>query len=185
MRRIFLATAISIAIAVCVYPAAVNKISQDKLKTYIEKGAPFDFILIDVRSRAEVSVAIGNESCKPYNLPYPLYFLPESRKIPKDRVIIIYCASGMRSVQAAGFLSTNGYVSVYDAGGIMTWTGPTIGGSEIKSLERLPEPSMRATVSGFLQKMRDNDLFSVNGRASLYSRWMQDIELFLQSRRLQ
>jgi rhodanese-related sulfurtransferase len=172
-----------IAAGIC--PAAVYRMDQGKLKGYIEKGAPFDFILIDVRNKAEIIVAIGNESCKPYNLPYPVYFMPESRKIPKDRVIIIYCASGMRSVKAAGFLSANGYSNVYDAGGIMTWAGPTVPGSEIKSLELLPEPSMRAPVSGFLRKLQDNDLFAVKRRALRYSRWMQDIELFPQSRRLQ
>jgi rhodanese-related sulfurtransferase len=172
-----------IAAGVC--PAAVNKIDQDKLIGFIEKGTPFDFILIDVRSKAEITLAIGSDDCKPYNLPFPAYFMAESRKIPKDRVVIVYCGSGMRSARAAGFLSANGYSHVYDAGGFMTWTGSTIPGSEIKSLELLPEPSMRVSSSGFIKKLQDIDLFAVNRRAPLDSRWMQGIELFPPFRRLQ
>ena len=176
MIRIILALAI--VIGMC--QAAINPMSQDILKSYIEKGAPFDFLLIDVRSKGEVTVAIGNDACKPYNLPFPVYFMPESRKIPKDLAIIVYCQSGARSARAAGFLSANGYNNVYDAGGMMTWTGPTIPASEIKPATLLPEPSMRATSTDLIYGSHPMKRF-----ASLDSRRMQDTKLFLQSRRPQ
>jgi rhodanese-related sulfurtransferase len=123
--------------------AAVNPLSQADLKTYLEKGAPFDFVLIDVRGVSEISAAIGNAKCKPYNLAWPEQFKSEVEKIPKDKAVIVYCRSGGRSRNAAAYLNDNGYTRVYDAGGFMTWDGPTVPPSDIKPVSALPEPSMR------------------------------------------
>ena len=53
----------------------------------------------------------------------------ESRKgeIPKDgKPVLVYCASGGRSVAACEFLSQQGYDNLYNlVGGFGTWTGPT------------------------------------------------------------
>jgi rhodanese-related sulfurtransferase len=122
---------------------AVTQLSQDKLKDYLANGAPFDFILIDVRGVDEITAAIGNATCKPYNLVWPDQFQKEALKIPKDQTVIIYCRSGARANNAAAFLDSNGYKNVYNAGGFMTWTGPTIPPSEVKPLSQLPEPSTR------------------------------------------
>ena len=123
---------------------AVTPLNQDKLKDYLANGAPFDFILIDVRTSQELTSAIGNAACKPYNLAWPDQFKAEALKIPKDQTVIIYCRSGGRAANAAAFLIDNGYTNVYNAGGFMTWTGSTITPSEIKPLSLLPAPSMRA-----------------------------------------
>jgi rhodanese-related sulfurtransferase len=130
------------AVGICY--GAVTPLSQDKLKDYLANGAPFDFILIDVRSSEEIDAAIGNAACKPYNLAWPDKFQKEALKIPKDQKVIVYCRSGGRATNAAAFLDNNGYTNVYNAGGFMTWTGPTIPPSEIKPISMLPEPSMRA-----------------------------------------
>ncbi len=124
--------------------AAANALDQDTLKGYLENGAPFDFILIDVRSDAEITAAIGNENCKPYNLAWPLQFKEEVARIPKDQAVVVYCRSGGRSRSAAAYLSENGFTRVYDAGGFMTWTGPTVPPTDMKPASLLPEPSMRA-----------------------------------------
>jgi len=131
------------AVGICY--GAVTPLSQDKLKDYLANGAPFDFILIDVRTSQEITAAIGNAACKPYNLAWPDQFQAEALKIPKDQTVIIYCRSGGRAANAAAFLINNGYTNVYNAGGFMTWTGPTIPPSEIKPFSLLPAPSMRAT----------------------------------------
>jgi phage shock protein E len=131
------------AVGICY--GAVTQLSQDKLKDYLANGAPFDFILIDVRSSEEITEAIGNAACKPYNLAWPDQFQNEALKIPKDQTVIIYCRSGARANSAAAFLDSNGYKNVYNAGGFMTWTGPTVPPSEMKPIPQLPEPSMRAT----------------------------------------
>ena len=42
-------------------------------------------------------------------------------KLPKDRIIAIYCRSGRRSANAAGKLSDIGYKCVNLKGGIIAW----------------------------------------------------------------
>ncbi len=143
MRR----TMLVLIIAAGICQAAVLPLSQDTLKGYLENGAAFDFILIDVRAVDEIAAAIGNAACKPYNLAWPTQFQNECAKIPKDRTIIVYCKSGGRSARAAAYLDTNGYTSVYDAGGFLTWNGPTVSPSDIKPASLLPEPSMRGTIA--------------------------------------
>jgi rhodanese-related sulfurtransferase len=144
MRKI----AILAALAVGTCLAAVNTLDQATLKDYLANGAPFDFILIDVRSSEEASTAIGNAACKPYNLAWPVQFKDEIVKIPKDQAVIVYCRSGGRSRSAAAYLNAEGYTRVYDAGGFITWDGPIIAAQEIKPASLLPETSMRAKASG-------------------------------------
>ena len=126
------------------FQSAVNPLDQETLKNYLENKAPFDFILIDVRGAEEITTAIGNAACKPYNLAWPEQFKDVSLKIPKDMPVIVYCRSGGRATRAAAYLNEAGYTHVYNAGGILTWTGPTVPVSEIKPASLLPEPSMRA-----------------------------------------
>ena len=140
MRR----TAFFVMLAIGMCQAAVNSLDQNTLKGYLKNGAPFDFILIDVRSAEEITAAIGNESCRPYNLVWPVQFKEEIAKIPKDQAVVVYCRSGGRSRNAAAYLNENGYTRVYDAGGFLTWDGPTVAPDQIKPLTLLPEPSMKA-----------------------------------------
>jgi rhodanese-related sulfurtransferase len=133
-----------IAVTASICQAAVNPLNQETLKDYLENGAPFDFILIDIRGSDEISMAIGNAACKPYNLAWPAQFKDEVAKIPKDQAVIVYCRSGGRSRAAAAYLEANGFTRVYDAGGFITWDGSTIPASDMKPASLLPEPSMRA-----------------------------------------
>ena len=127
------------------FQSGIQPLSQDTLKQYLETGqAPYDFILMDVRSSQEIKSAIGNGVCKPYNVEWPAQFKDIPAQVPKDLVIIVYCQSGGRSARAAAFLSAAGYSNVYNAGAIRTWSGPTVPPSELKPLSFLPEPSMRA-----------------------------------------
>jgi hypothetical protein len=64
MRLVMLAAAIAVSIS----QAVVNPLSQADLKAYLEKGAPFDFVLIDLRGVSEITAGIGNAQVKPYNL---------------------------------------------------------------------------------------------------------------------
>jgi rhodanese-related sulfurtransferase len=140
MRKILLL----IALAVVACQAADNSLKQDTLKYYLTKEADFDFILVDLRGSEEITAVIGTESCKPYNLAWPAQFQKEIARIPKNQTVIVYCRSGARASTALNYLVANGYSSVYTAGGISTWTGPTLPPSEIKPIGLLPEPSMRA-----------------------------------------
>jgi rhodanese-related sulfurtransferase len=128
------------------FSAALNSLDQEILRTYIEKGAPSDFILIDVRKAEEIIAAIGNADCRPYNLEWPTQFVRECEKIPKDKMVIVYCQSGARAMKAAAHLNYLGYNNVFNAGGILTWKGPTVRASDLKAASLLPEPSMQAKI---------------------------------------
>jgi rhodanese-related sulfurtransferase len=133
------------ALTAGMFQSGVKPLSQDTLKSYLEANkAPFDFILIDVRAAQEITAAIGNAACKPYNIEWATQFKDFSANVPKDLAIIVYCRSGSRSARAAAFLSAAGYSNVYDAGGFLTWNGPTVPPSEIRATSLLPEPSMKA-----------------------------------------
>jgi rhodanese-related sulfurtransferase len=134
-----------LTLTVGMFQPGVKPLSQDTLKSYLEANkAPFDFILIDVRTAQEITAVIGNATCKPYNIEWATQFKDIAEKVPKDLAVIVYCRSGSRSARAASFLSATGYSNVYDAGGFLTWNGPTVPPSEIKATSLLPEPSMKA-----------------------------------------
>jgi rhodanese-related sulfurtransferase len=154
-------TLLAILIAAGVCRAAVNSIDQEVLKGYLENGAPFDFLLIDVRTREEVKAAIGDAACKPYNLAWPTQFQDESAKIPKDQTVILYCATGGRSARAADYLDKNGYTHVYNAGGFLTWTGPTVPAFEVKPASLLPEPSMKSSTAKIAKMQRPLKLWAL------------------------
>jgi len=73
-------------------------------------------ILVDVRTPGEYA---GGHIKGSRNIP--LQSLTQNlSKLPKDKVIITCCASGMRSGSAKSTLQANGYNEVYNRGG---WAG--------------------------------------------------------------
>ena len=49
-------------------------------------------------------------------------------KLPdKNATIIIYCWTGRRAEDSAQILTDNGYINVYEMGGIVDWTGSVSG----------------------------------------------------------
>lgn len=87
-----------------------------------------DYIILDVRTRAEYeekhipgAVCIPNETIGSEEIPE----LPN-----KDQLILIYCRSGNRSKQASEKLVQLGYTNIVEFGGINTWPGETVTGSE-------------------------------------------------------
>jgi phage shock protein E len=80
-------------------------------KTLVKEGA----MIIDVRSPAEFN---GGHVKGAVNIP--LQAIQSSfNKIPKNKVIITCCASGMRSGSAKSLLKTAGY-NVHNGGGWMS-----------------------------------------------------------------
>lgn len=75
-------------------------------------------LLIDVRQPQEVQMfgAIAGSQLIPMNeLPARL------AELPRDREIVMYCKSGMRSGNAAAWLRQQGWKAVNLAGGIDQW----------------------------------------------------------------
>jgi len=77
-------------------------------------------VLIDVR---EVSEFRGGRLPGAMNIP--LSQLPQrTAEIARDREVLLYCRSGMRSKRAAAFLRSQGFEKIgHLRGGIMAWQG--------------------------------------------------------------
>jgi phage shock protein E len=81
------------------------------VKEMIKAGAK----IIDVRSPGE----FADESYPgAVNIPLNILSAKLDELGPKDRPIILYCASGARSAQAARILKQAGYAEVLNAGGL-------------------------------------------------------------------
>lgn len=75
-----------------------------------------DAVVIDVRSIEEYDTGHIEDSI---NIPVDNI---TSVNYDKDKVIIVYCATGMRSAEAAKKLNDLGYTNVYNLdGGIINW----------------------------------------------------------------
>ena len=106
--------------------AAYRQITQEEAAKIINSGK--DHLLLDVRTQEEFegghipgAICIPNETIGTEELPQ----LPD-----KGQTLLVYCRSGNRSKQAAEKLAKLGYTNVLEFGGINTWTGETIPGSE-------------------------------------------------------
>jgi phage shock protein E len=81
------------------------------VKEMIKAGAK----IVDVRSAGEFA-----DESYPGAVNIPLNLIPAKAMDlgPKDGPIVLYCASGARSAQAARFLKEAGFTNVVNAGGI-------------------------------------------------------------------
>ena len=103
-----------------------RQITQEEAAKIMAGGE--DYILLDVRTLAEFAQAhIPGAICVP-NETIGDEDIPELPK--KDQLILVYCRSGNRSKQAAGKLAKLGYTNVLEFGGINTWTGQTVSGTQ-------------------------------------------------------
>jgi phage shock protein E len=70
--------------------------------------------IVDVRTPGEFG---GGAYPGAVNIPLQV-LAGRLREIPKDRPVVLYCASGMRSASAARVLRRAGYADVVNAGGL-------------------------------------------------------------------
>ena len=103
-----------------------RQITQEEAAKMMQEQS--GYILLDVRTLAEFeqahipgAVCIPNETIGTDEIPA----LPD-----KNQLILVYCRSGNRSKQAAEKLAQLGYTNIVEFGGINTWTGETVSGSE-------------------------------------------------------
>ncbi|HLD89205.1 MAG TPA: rhodanese-like domain-containing protein [Candidatus Nanoarchaeia archaeon] len=76
-----------------------------------------DFVLLDVREEDERKLSrIGNDLFIPMSVLSGRF-----KELPKNKEIIIYCRSGVRSYNVAAFLIRNGFNAVSLKGGIDNW----------------------------------------------------------------
>lgn len=87
-----------------------GKASMSIVMQKIEAGAS----IVDVRSPEEF-----RDGGYPGAVNIPLHLLDaRMAEIPKDRPVVLYCASGARSGMAARVLKKAGYADVINAGGL-------------------------------------------------------------------
>ena len=136
-------------------PGTVNsyqQIDQETAKQMMEQDD--GHVVVDVRRLDEFesghipgAICIPNESIEskpPEELPNPA------------QIILIYCRSGNRSKQAAEKLFNMGYSNVYEFGGIIDWTGPTVTGQAVLlSVESNP------TTGYSWQAAQEEELFEI------------------------
>lgn len=95
------------------YRNNTENIDYQNLKNILKDNP--DAILIDVRSKQEY-----NEEHLENSLNIPLFELGNKIEeiIPnKEKIIIVYCQSGMRSKKGIGILKQKGYLNVYQLEG--------------------------------------------------------------------
>jgi rhodanese-related sulfurtransferase len=91
--------------------------------------------IIDVRTSAEFEAG----------------HIPDAENIPLGEIagaaaswdpaepIVLYCATGSRSAEAAQMLQAKGFTAVYDlAGGIAAWSGSTQDGAAVAAVQQQP-----------------------------------------------
>ena len=103
-----------------------RQVSPEEAAAMMEEET--DYIILDVRTQEEYETAhipgaicIPNETIGSGDIPQ----LPD-----KDQLILVYCRSGNRSKQASEKLAKQGYTNIVEFGGINSWTGETVSGSE-------------------------------------------------------
>lgn len=103
-----------------------RQVSPEEAAAMMEEET--DYIILDVRTQEEYETAhipgaicIPNETIGSGDIPQ----LPD-----KERLILVYCRSGNRSKQASEKLAKQGYTNIVEFGGINSWTGETVSGSE-------------------------------------------------------
>ncbi|MDM8548861.1 rhodanese-like domain-containing protein [Desulfobacterales bacterium HSG2] len=90
-----------------------------------------DLIIIDVREDYEFCGEYGHIPGS-VNYPWNSGVLQEKySELPKDADILIVCRSGNRSNQAASFLDSKGFTSVYDIGGMNSWEWDVLNCSDV------------------------------------------------------
>ena len=95
----------------------VREVPPGEVRAMREAGA--DFVLLDVREPAEV--AMGRVPGALVIARGVLEAAVETR-VPRERPVVVYCASGSRSALAADTLQQMGYGDVRSmAGGIRGW----------------------------------------------------------------
>jgi rhodanese-related sulfurtransferase len=102
---------------------ARNYSDPDSLRRLIaDRTEPY--ILVDVRTVGEF-----DRGHIPTAINIPVTEISEKPPTPdRNALIIVYCASGMRSATAARRLQALGFTHVVDFGGISRWKGPLVSG---------------------------------------------------------
>ena len=91
-----------------------------EVKEFAELIADSNVVILDVRKADEF--AEGHIKGAVLIDQFQSDFVEQAQaKLPKDKIIAVYCRSGRRSANAAGILADVGYKCVNFKGGIIAW----------------------------------------------------------------
>jgi len=112
-------------------PALRENITNDRLTALQSAGA----LLVDVRTNQEFA---SGHITGAVNAP-----LDQLQEIAgawnKSQPVIVYCATGARSAEAADVLAGAGFKKVYNlTQGIVAWSGPVVGGQSAGTAQSGP-----------------------------------------------
>jgi rhodanese-related sulfurtransferase len=98
-------------------PSQIENLDAAGFKAKVDSG---NGTILDVRTSGEVAQGyIANAVIIDL---YNQDFIGQLSKLPRDKEVYVYCASGVRSVQAAEILQQNGFTKIYNlSDGLMTW----------------------------------------------------------------
>lgn len=102
--------------------ADYTQITPQKAKEMMEQEE--EYILLDVRTQVEHNLEYIDGSIV---IPHKEIRDRAENELPdKNAVILVYCATGVRSKKAAETLADMGYENVYEFGGIDAWQYGTV-----------------------------------------------------------
>jgi len=100
--------------------STITQMKPDEARKFMEGSKPDTYTLLDVRQEAEYE-----QDHIPGARLMPLSELPDHfNELDKERPLLVYCASGGRSMAAAALLQGQGFEDVNNlVGGISSWVG--------------------------------------------------------------
>ena len=109
-----------------------ENVTADEARQFISSGESDRYQLVDVRQPKEY-----DQSHIPGSILIPLSDLPKRQdELDKNKPLIVYCRSGVRSKAACQILSLAGASYVFNmSGGILGWDGEEATGAETAGLE--------------------------------------------------
>lgn len=106
------------SVAATTYTAPYKDVDAQALKK-MRKENP-NLVVIDVRTQQEVSRGVIEGSLH-LDISNP-NFAQEFRKLDRSKTYVVYCHSGVRSVNACNAMSKEGFGNLYNLkGGIVAW----------------------------------------------------------------
>lgn len=94
----------------------LGQIKPEDARRMVQEGA----VLVDVRSAGEFS---GGHLPGALNVALPELGAKVGQLGPKDKPVILYCASGTRSSMARGVLKRLGFTQAHNLGAMSRWPG--------------------------------------------------------------
>jgi rhodanese-related sulfurtransferase/rubrerythrin len=155
---------------------SVKLISADQARDYLDRTAPTQYSLLDVRQDWEY---------EEFHIPgarlIPLAdLLDRLEDIPRDKPVLVYCLSGGRSGAAATLLSGQGYEDVTSmVGGVMAWQGHTaFGPMELGMIEFTGRETPQEVV--LKAYAMENSLQTFYVERADFAETLERIELFME-----